>query len=186
MALTDLFTSFQAADYCGVSYMTVKRWILADKLNAHRTPGGHYRILKRDLQLFMLKNSIPIPEDDEIISKKVLIIDDDKLLRNILEKYLKKQRFEVITAEDGYDACIKLNKYSPDIIILDLIMPKMNGFRICELIKNNPDTKDIKLIILTGYASEENIEKAYKYGVDYVLSKPVKVEDLLEKIYSLI
>ena len=186
MALTDLFTSFQAGDYCGVSYMTVKRWIFADKLNAHRTPGGHYRILKKDLQIFMLKNGLPIPEDDEIISTKVLIVDDDKLLRDSLEKYLKKQRFEVITAEDGYDACFKLNQYSPDIIILDLVMPKMNGFRICELVKNNPETKDIKVIVLTGYASEENVEKAYKYGVDDVLSKPVKVDELLEKIYELI
>lgn len=186
MALTDLFTTFQAADYCKVSFMTIKRWISAGKIKAHKTPGGHYRIVKRDFQIFMMKNNIPIPENDEHVDIKILIVDDDKILRDSLEDYLKEERFEVITTDNGYEACFLLNQYLPDIIILDLIMPNVDGFKVCELIKGNSRTKDINIIILTGYASEENVKRVYEYGVNKVLSKPVDVKELLETIYTII
>lgn len=184
--MKDIFSTYYAADYCGVSFMTVKRWIQAGKLKAHRTPGGHYRITKQNLQEFMLKNNMPIPEEDNIISKKILIVDDDDALRSSLERFFKRHHFEVETAQDGYEACLKLNKFMPDFAILDLVMPNMDGFRLCSLIKENSDTKELKLIVLTGYATEENINKAYEYGVNKVLAKPVKAEDLLDLIYEMI
>ena len=185
MALIDLFTTFTAAKYCNVSYVSIKRWILAGKIKAYRTPGGHFRILKRDLQEFMIKNSIPIPDNDAIIRRSILIVDDDDDVRVSIAEYLKTQGYEITTANDGFEAGLLLNNYIPDLIILDLIMPNVNGFRVCELIKNNPKTRNIKLIVLTGYASEENIKKAYEQGVEKVLSKPVDMEDLLSTINSL-
>lgn len=184
--MKDIFSTYYAADYCGVSFMTVKRWILAGKLEAYKTPGGHYRITKQNLQTFMLKNKIPISEDDNIINKKILLVDDDDELRKSLEKYLKRQHFEVATASDGYEACLLLNKFTPDIAILDLVMPNMDGFRLCKLIKENSETRELILIVLTGYANEENVKRAYEFGVDKVLSKPIKVDDLLDFIYSMI
>ncbi|MFC1558861.1 response regulator [candidate division KSB1 bacterium] len=186
MSLNKKLTTFNAAEYCDVSFMTINRWIADGKIKAHKTPGGHRRIFKEDLQKFMLKNNIPIPEGDLIINKKILIVDDDVELRESLEEYLKERYFEVFTAGDGYEACFVLNKQLPDFIILDLIMPNMDGFRVCELIKEDSRTKDLKLIVLTGYANEENIKRAYEFGVDKVLSKPVKIEDLLDIIYEMI
>lgn len=186
MASTDLFTTFQAAEYCKVSYVSIKRWILAGKIKGFKTPGGHYRIVKRDLQDFMIKNNIPIPDNDVITRRSILIVDDDDEVRESIADYLKTRNYEVKTANDGFEAGLILNSYLPDIIILDLIMPNVNGFRVCELIKNNQRTKNIKLIVLTGYASEENVKKAYGYGVEKVLSKPVDMEELLDTISSLI
>ena len=131
MASTDIFTTFKAAEYCNVSYVSIKRWILAGKIKAYKTPGGHYRILKRDLQEFMIKNNIPIPDNDTILRRSILIVDDDDEVRESIADYLKTQNFEIATANDGFEAGLLLNNYLPDIVILDLIMPNVNGFRVC-------------------------------------------------------
>lgn len=186
MALKDLFTTFSAAEYCNVSYMSVKRWILSGKLKAHRTPGGHFRISKSDLHEFMLKNNLPIHEKIEISRKKILIIDDDDEVRKSISTYLTMHNYEIFTAKDGFEAGFIITQQSPDLAILDLIMPQIDGFKVCSMIKNNIFTKHIKVIVLTGYANEKNIKRAYKCGADKVLSKPVEAEELFEAISSII
>jgi len=182
----DVFSTFQAAEYCDTSYMSIKRWIMSGKLKAYKTPGGHNRINKRDLINFMMKNNIPITEkvDIDIIRRKILIVDDDIQVREGIANYLRMngQNYEVVTAEDGFEAGIIVNQFNPDLIILDLLMPKINGFKVCEKIKKNLLTKDIKILVLTGYANKKNVKKAYESGADKVLPKPLDMEKLLEEI----
>ena len=84
------------------------------------------------------------------MAKKILIIDDDARVREGIANYLRtnSQNFEIAAAEDGFDAGLILNNFTPDIIILDLMMPKVDGFKICNKIKNNSPIKDVKIIIL--------------------------------------
>ncbi|RKY86947.1 histidine kinase [candidate division KSB1 bacterium] len=182
-----VFSTFQAAEYCNTSYMSIKRWIFSGKLKAYKTPGGHYRILKDDLLDFMAKNNIPVYEN-VLLRKRVLIVDDDCLVRESIANFLRSNcfGFEVATAEDGFEAGVLVSQFLPNIIILDLMMPKMDGFKVCRKIKKNPLTKKIKLLVLTGFADEENVNKAYEYGADMVLSKPLEMDELLDAINSII
>ena len=180
----DVFSTFQAAEYCDTSYMSIKRWIMSGKLKAYKTPGGHNRIHKRNLIDFMMKNNIPIPEKVDIIRKKILVVDDDIQVREGIANYLRMngQNYEVTTAEDGFEAGIIVNQFDPDLIILDLLMPKMDGFKVCEKIKRNLLTRDTKILVLTGYANKKNMKRAYESGADKVLQKPLDMEKLLEEI----
>ena len=184
----DVFSTFKAADYCNSSDSSIKRYINSGKLKAYKTPGGHYRILKDDLFSFMKENNIPIPEKTEIVRKKILVVDDDEQVREGMAKFLRlnSSNFDVYTAEDGFDAGTMIMQSVPDLIILDLMMPRMDGFSVCEKIRSNPLTKSLKLLVLTGYADEKNIKKAYECGADKVLEKPIEKEELLNEINSLI
>lgn len=184
----DVFTTFQAAEFCHTSFMSIKRWIQSGKLFAFKTPGGHYRILGKDLINFMKKNNIPIIKNIQPIWKKILIVDDETPIRDTISQFLRMNgnNFELATAEDGFEAGILVNQFMPDLILLDLMMPKMDGFKVCEKIKTNPTTKNIKLIVMTGFGTNENIKKAYDCGADKVLEKPFELQTLLEEINTII
>ncbi len=180
----EVLTTFEAADFCHTSYMSVKRWIWSGKLKAFKTPGGHFRIRRNDMIEFMRKNDIPVPEDEPMVRKRVLIVDDDEMVREGVANFLRMNsaELEVATAGDGYEAGLMVSQFRPDIILLDLMMPRMDGFSVCERLKKSPMTRDISIIVLTGFGNEENTRRAYACGADKVLVKPVEMEDLYEQI----
>lgn len=180
----EVLTTFEAADFCHTSYMSVKRWIWSGNLKAFKTPGGHFRIRRSDLIDFMRKNEIPVPDDEFIARKRVLIVDDDDMVREGVANFLRMNSsdLEVATAGDGYDAGIMVSQFRPDIILLDLMMPRMDGFAVCDRLKKSPMTKNIRIIVMTGFGNEENTKRAYECGADVVLFKPVEMEDLYEHI----
>ncbi len=179
-----VMTSFQAAEYCKVNPSTIKNWIKSKGLKAHKTAGGHFRLIKEDLQEFMIEHKIPLPEKVKEIRKRVLIVDDDELVRKTLAKFLRTctTYLDVATAKDGFEAGLQVSQFNPDILLLDLIMPNIDGFSVCESIKQNPMTKDIRIIVFTGYGSAENTRRAFECGADKVLKKPLMNEKLLEEI----
>ncbi len=184
----DVFSTFKAADYCNSSDSSIKRFINSGKLKAYKTPGGHYRILKDDLLSFMKENYIPIPEKREIVRKKILVVDDDEQVREGMAKHLRLNghNFDVTTAEDGFEAGILFTQFVPDLIVLYLMMPHTDGFNVCKKINSNPMIKNTKILVITGYANEKNVKKAYECGADKVLAKPIEKEELLNEINSLI
>jgi len=179
-----VLSTYQAADYCNSSDSSIKRFIKSGKLKAYKTPGGHYRIVKNDLYEFMKKNNIPLLEETELVRKKIIVVDDDKQMRESIAKYLRSTgyNYDILTAKDGFEAGSLVVQFIPDIIILDLVMPGMDGFDICRKIKRNPLTKNMKIVILTGYGTDENVKKAYDCGADMVLCKPQKNEEILKAI----
>jgi excisionase family DNA binding protein len=181
-----ILTTFQAAEFCSMSFMTIKRWIHSGKLPAFKTPGGHHRILGKDLIAFMQENNIPLSQDAPPIRKKILIVDDEEPIRNAIKHYLADQNFEVATAEDGFEAGITVTQFKPDLIILDLMMPKMDGFKVLERIKHNPVMQHIRLLVLTGFGTDENILMAYNCGANSVLTKPIEMKKLLDEINLLV
>ena len=122
------------------------------------------------------------------MSHNILIVDDDTEVREHLISFLSDDRynFDVTIAKNGYEAGIKVMQIKPDVLILDLMMPNVNGFEVCERIKNDPLTQNIKIIVLTAYDDPATVNKAYSKGADKMLFKPVAMEEILKEINLLL
>lgn len=115
-------------------------------------------------------------------SIKVLIIDDSKTIRRTAEVLLKKENFVVETAEDGFDALPKLVSYTPDIIFVDIMMPRLDGYQTCALIKNNPGFKNTPVVMLSSKDGLFDRAKGRIVGANFYITKPFSKDDLLEVI----
>lgn len=177
------FTTFNISKMLDVSRVTVTNWINEKKLKAYTTPGGHHRVEFTDLLIFLKKYKMPIPQELESSNRnKILIIDDDLNILKIIVKALKNQKgkYETFTAKDGFEAGQALSDFNPDLVVLDIMLPGIDGFKICKLIRERK--KNVKIIAITGYGSEENKKRIIAAGANLFLSKPFDVEKLLKKI----
>lgn len=113
---------------------------------------------------------------------KVIVIDDSKTIRQTVETLLKTAGCEVITAENGFEALPKINQYRPDIILIDIMMPKLNGYQTCILIKNNITFKKTPVIMLSSKDGLFDRARGRIAGCDQYLTKPFAREDLLSAI----
>jgi len=183
--MEDILTVFQASKYCNVSPRTIINWIEAGHIEAYKTVGGHRRIKKSDLQNFMRKQGIPIPEK-EITSerKRILIVDDDPIIVETIVQALEEEHYdyEIISASDGFEAGLQVNHFKPHLLILDIMMPDIKGYDVCKKIKSNEETKDIKIIVLSAYLDEEKFKKMKEYGADLCFSKPLPLPQLKEEV----
>ena len=116
--------------------------------------------------------------------KKVLIVDDDPLIQKMLTKALSAQKYETAVASDGFEAGIQVAEFRPGLIILDLLMPGMDGFEVCKRIKGNPETSHIKILAVTGYDTTENRDRIMAEGADAYMTKPFDLNTLLEVIHE--
>jgi DNA-binding response OmpR family regulator len=116
------------------------------------------------------------------MSKKILIVDDEPDLVKLLSMRLKGCDYEVISASDGESGIKKAQKEKPDLIILDILMPRMNGFEMCKRLKENELTKNMPVIMLTSLAQERDLAKGLKEGADCFITKPFSSVDLLCEI----
>lgn len=182
-------TTGEFAKLCSVRTETVSRWIHNGQLQAHSTPGGRFRIPADSAISFMEEHSIPIPHELRgELARKILIVDDERTVRQVVVKALRRinENFQIEEAEDGVEGCIKLGSFLPDLLILDLMMPKADGYTVIEKVRNDDKVKNAKILVLTGYPSPENVERALKAGADRWLAKPFDVPQLSEAIEELI
>ncbi|MBE9542447.1 MAG: response regulator [Desulfobacteraceae bacterium] len=187
--MEDILTVFQASKYCNVSPKTIINWIEAGHIEAYKTVGGHRRIKISDMENFMRKQGIPIPEQ-EIISerKKILIVDDDPIIVETLVQGLEEEEYdyEIISASDGFEAGLQVNHFKPHLLILDIMMPDIKGFEVCKKIKTNEETKDTKIIVLSAYLDDEKFKKMKEYGADICFSKPLPLPQLKEEVAKML
>ena len=114
---------------------------------------------------------------------KVLLVEDDKFLRTVLEKKLSAEGFEVISAIDGDEALEKITVEKPDLILLDIILPKKGGFIILENIKKDPELKSVPVLIISNLGQEEDIKKGLSLGaVEYFIKAKISIDDIIKKI----
>lgn len=113
---------------------------------------------------------------------KILVTDDSEINTKIVERILKNEHFEIVTALGGLEALEKINSTSFDLILLDIEMPDMSGFEVCKKIRANPDTKDIPVIFLTGKDDDESLLKGFEVGGQDYLTKPFKATELLARV----
>ena len=118
--------------------------------------------------------------------KRILIVDDDPAIREIIEKTLSAYQYETETAAEGFEAGVKVPTFQPNLIILDIHMSGKDGFEVCRQIKQNPATAHIKILIITGYDSEENQNRTISEGADGYLAKPFEKDTLLRHVKNLL
>jgi DNA-binding response OmpR family regulator len=115
--------------------------------------------------------------------KKILVIEDEETLQKALKEYLTEEKFDVVSALDGEEGLTLSEKEQPDLILLDIILPKIDGFKVLEGIKENKKTKNIPVILLTNLESVEDIQKAFEKGATtYLVKSDYKLEDVVIKI----
>ncbi|HNS33410.1 MAG TPA: response regulator [bacterium] len=180
----------EIARICHISRATVFNWIKDGKLKASRIPGGKYKIFNNEFLSFMKKAGLlPLVEDPEVLSHgiKILIVDDQPKIVESIKIFLEKTdpNFHVTGATSGFEAGQLVFSFKPDVIILDLIMPDVDGFAVCKNIKSNSLTKNTKIIAVTGYPTEENRKKIKLAGADAIFVKPLDYRELLKKIAEL-
>ncbi len=183
ITMKDLFTTGEAADICRVSQQTIIRCFDSGRLQGFRVPGSKFRRIPRQkLVQFMKENSIPL-DNLESGKKKVLVVDDDgEIVELITEILLRDGRFEVETASSGYEAGITTEQFQPDLILLDYMLPDINGNIVCQTIKKNPKLESTKVIIVSGVIKQDEIDQLLKFGAEDFIKKPFTVTELTDRI----
>jgi excisionase family DNA binding protein len=182
------FTTFEVARLCGVFHTTVINWVNKGKLKARVTPGGHRRIPLSELVAFMKKYEMPIPSNIEDAHKQILILDDQLMMTRLLDKGFKKHedRYKVQVANNPVDALMLVGKKLPHLLVLNLMMPVMDGFQVCEILKSNPATKEMKIIAITGKKLTASQSDFLGKNCDKFLLKPFDVNELVGAIDKLL
>lgn len=116
----------------------------------------------------------------------VLIVDDNPQNVELLQAFLESMPVKIVTAVDGVDALEKVAAHHPDLILLDIMMPRMSGFQVCKKLKNDVKTKDIQILMVTALNELGDIEQATECGTDDFVSKPVNKFELLTRVKSLL
>lgn len=118
--------------------------------------------------------------------KKILVVDDDRLMVDFITECLKRGDFQVETATNGAEGLAKARSYRPDLMVLDLMMPDMHGFDVCETLRKDADFKDLKILISSGKAYEVDKKAAKRLGADEYIVKPFSVDQLLTMVRGLL
>jgi excisionase family DNA binding protein len=183
----ELYTTGEAADICSLSQQTIIRCFDSGRLRGFRIPGSKFRKIPRDnLLKFMKENSIPM-QSLQTGRKRLLIVDDDAEIVELMTDVLGRDgRFEIKTASTGYDAGIMTQKFNPDLILLDYMLPDVNGNIVCKTIKENPEFSNTRIIIISGVINQIEIDDLLKSGAEAFVKKPFSITELTEKIAAIL
>lgn len=179
-----ILTTFDIAKLLSVDITTVMMWVDQGKIPAYKTPGGHRRVFKKDFMDFVKKFNIPFQNASEERKPTILIVDDDSQIIRVLTRFLKKisSSFQIETAMDGFEAGQKCELVNPDIVLLDLNLPGIDGYKICKNIRMNPTHKNMVVLAISGFDSTEKRNKIREAGADGFFSKPFDFELLKQTI----
>src|SRR5829696_3889787 len=182
-----VFTTGEAAEICKVSQQTIIRCFDSGRLKGFRVPGSRFRRIPREaLIAFMKDNNIP-PDALDNGKLKILVVDDDPEIVELFVDVLERDgRFEVKTASTGYDAGMITQEFNPDLIILDYMLPDINGNVVCKTIRAKPEFEHTKIIIVSGVVNQDEINDLLKAGADEFVKKPFNIEKLIERVGELL
>lgn len=181
-----VFTTGEAAVVCNVSQQTIIRCFDSGRLTGFRVPGSRFRRIPREeLIRFMKENNIPL---DAIMSgqKRVLVVDDDQRILDLIVDVLRRDgRFEIRTATNGYDAGLLTASFRPSVMLLDYMLPDINGDVVLQRVREMPETADTKVLIVSGVVREDDIRNLLKRGADFFMKKPFVPSELLDRVVEL-
>ena len=176
-------TTGRVAAGCQVTIPTVKRWIREGHLAAFQTAGGHYRVTEEEFERFRAAQHMPAVGVGEM--PKILIVDDDAtLLESLGDALMWEGRYKVEVAQDGYEGLIKLGSFRPDVLILDLWMPGLDGFQVLRRVKASPH--GTKILAISGYVDKLDRPRVFEAGADAFLGKPFQFELLRAEVTNLL
>ncbi|NLS92828.1 MAG: response regulator [Planctomycetaceae bacterium] len=187
MPTKTVFTTGEAAKICKVSQQTIIRCFDSGQLKGFRVPGSRFRRIPRE-QLFTFMRDNGIPTDAlESGKRKVLIVDDDEELVELIEDVLVRDgRFEVKTVNNGFDAGMMVKDYRPDIIVLDVMLPDINGKEVCQRVRSDKSMDAVRIICISGMVEEDKVGELKAAGADDFMHKPFEVERLIERMCQLL
>ena len=176
-------TTRQAAAHCRVSIPTLRRWIRAGELGAHLTPGGHRCIDLHEFQRFLRAQGRPAYPAATEPRTRVLLVDDEPLVVQMLHDLLVDGPFVIETATDGYEALVKVGTFRPALIILDVVLAGLDGVEACRCLRRMRETKDVKILGVTGHPSM--VPVLLGAGADACVTKPLDLELVYREINRL-
>jgi excisionase family DNA binding protein len=186
-AKKQVFTTGEAADICKVSQQTIIRCFDSGRLQGFRVPGSKFRRIPRaELLRFMKANDIPT-DVLESTRKRILVVDDDEqIVELFLDVLGRDDRFDVRSAGTGYDAGMLTEQFKPHLILLDYMLPDINGNIVCDRVRANPDLASTKIIIVSGVVKREEIDELLKGGADDFVKKPFNISELVDRMAELL
>jgi excisionase family DNA binding protein len=182
---TRYLTTRESAERLGVTINAIKAWIREKRLPALRTPGGHHRITERDLMAFQAEL---VESCQNAARPKILVVDDDAPLAEILKESLQDEMpdAQIRTATDGYEALVQVGAFRPDVLALDIRMPRLDGFEVCRRLKARRDTAGIRILAMTAYSEGEVKRKIIACGAEDFIEKPFSITDFRARILALL
>jgi two-component system response regulator RpaA len=182
-----VFTTGEAAKICKVSQQTIIRCFDSGQLKGFRVPGSRFRRIPRDaLYRFMKENGIPT-DALESGRRRILIVDDDQAVVDLIsEVFAADNRFETKVVNNGFGAGMLAKEYHPDLIILDVMLPDINGQAVCEIIRGDSAMSDIKIICISGMIEADKIQELTESGADDFLHKPLDIDELMRRVCRLL
>ena len=181
-----VFTSGEVASICGVSADTVSRWFDLGQIEGYRLgTGGDRRIPYDNLRKFMLGHGIPLErlEEDE---QRILVVDDDPYYLDVIPSILAKLgSYKVAVASTGFDAGALVVEHNPHLVILDIHLSDMDGRMVCQRVKARPETRTTRILAISGYIQDDEVDGLKNYGFDGYLKKPFSIEKLGERAQEL-
>lgn len=187
MTTKTVFTTGEAAKICKVSQQTIIRCFDNGSLKGFRVPGSKFRRIPRE-QLFAFMRDNGIPTDAlESGKRKVLIVDDDEELVELLSDVFDKEgRFDVRTANNGFDAGMLVREFRPDLVVLDVMLPDINGKDVCQRIRSDDTLEAVKIICISGMVEQDKIAELKEAGANDFMHKPFNVDRLLDRACDLL
>jgi excisionase family DNA binding protein len=179
---TDILTPNEVAELLAVSPVTVRQWAQKGLIEARTTPGGHRRFTRESVIDFARRMAMTLPEEFAPPSgSRVLIVDDDRQFNGMLVALFKQKypSVEVSSAYDGFDAGRQVSRFKPTLVLLDIMMPGMDGVEVCRSLKADETSRSARVIAMTGHPTRELEQRIISAGAERLLKKPFSTEELL-------
>jgi len=179
--MPDFLTTAQVAKLFSVAPHTIRRWTQEGLLKPARTAGGHLRFQRDNVNNLLATRGFAVPDKfDEAVEPadarnrlRVLVVDDEETVIEQILVFLENEGYAIETARDGFEAGMKIASFAPHIVFLDLLLPGMDGFQICQQIRADEKTRNMVVVTMTGYATDDFITKARNAGANDCLAKPL-------------
>jgi excisionase family DNA binding protein len=187
MTTKTVFTTGEAAKICKVSQQTIIRCFDNGSLKGFRVPGSKFRRIPRE-QLYMFMKDNGIPTDAlESSHKKLLIVDDDQDLVDLMEDGFRRDgRFEIRTANNGFDAGMGVKEFRPDLVVLDVMLPDINGKEVCQRVRTDPTMDTVKILCISGMVDASKVDGLKDAGANDFMQKPFSIDDLVARACDLL
>jgi excisionase family DNA binding protein len=182
-----VFTTGEAAKICKVSQQTIIRCFDSGQLKGFRVPGSRFRRIPRDqLYAFMRDNGIPTDALDSG-KRKILIVDDDQDLVDLMVDHFERDgRFEVRSVNNGFGAGMMIREFEPDLIVLDVMLPDINGLEVCQRVRTDKSTDEVRIICISGMVEADKIQQLRDAGANDFMKKPFDIDALGARVCQLL
>ena len=182
-----VFTTGEAAKVCNVSQQTIIRCFDSGQLKGFRVPGSRFRRIPRDvLYRFMKDNGIPTDALESGRRRALIVDDDEELVELIRDVFDADGRFDVRVANNGFDAGMLVKEYKPDIIVLDVMLPDINGKEVCQRVRSDSTLDDVRIICISGMVEADKINDLKEAGANEFMQKPFEVDVLFSHVCGLL